>query len=210
MSANEPNPVERHFDSVASSYQTASTKSYWSGIRNRQSAVFMSLVGDVAGREVLELGCGAGYYTRLMLAAGARNIVAVDLSARMLDALPKERIEPVLADAITLDLGRRFDTLVSAGMLEFVPDPRAALLSAARHANSGAAFSILFPTRTLLGRAYRMFHRRHGFTVTLFDEQSLARLLEGSGWRLDRTIVSGPFSACARLIRMPATTGAQS
>ena len=194
-------PVEQYFNTVAGGYQDQSGKSAWAIVRRREATALMGLVGDVTGREILELGCGAGFYTRLLLAAGARNIVAVDLTQGMLDALPKERIEPVLADATRLDLGRRFALLVSAGMLEFVPEPLAALRSAARHADPGATLAILYPTRSLLGSAYRMFHRRHGFTVTLFDEALLTRLAADSGWTLDRIVPAGPFSACARLRR---------
>ena len=39
---------------------------------------------DVTGRRVLDLACGSGRYARLMAAAGAAEVVAVDFSAAML------------------------------------------------------------------------------------------------------------------------------
>jgi SAM-dependent methyltransferase len=68
-----------------------------------------------AGSEVLELGCGAGRITRALLAAGHR-VVAVDQSPAMLARVPSGA-ERILADATTVDLGRRFDGAVLGSYL---------------------------------------------------------------------------------------------
>src|SRR6185437_2572995 len=44
------------------------------------------LPGSLHGLRVLDLGCGLGYYAREMRTRGARDVVGVDLSERMLDA----------------------------------------------------------------------------------------------------------------------------
>ena len=67
------------------------------------------------GAEVLELGCGAGRITRALLAAGHR-VVAVDQSPAMLARVPAGA-ERILADATTVDLGRRFDGVVLGSYL---------------------------------------------------------------------------------------------
>lgn len=193
--------VQTYFDRVAGDYQQASSNPLWGRLRLREQRALLRLVGDIGGADVLELGCGAGFYTRLILAAGASHVVACDFSERMLAELPKERVTPLLGDAATVDPGRRFRHLVSAGMLEFVPDPAAVLRNAARFAEHGAGFTILYPTRNLLGRLYKRFHRRHGFDIQLFDADLLARLAGPAGWRLTATAGAGPYSAVARLER---------
>jgi len=193
--------VRTYFDGVAAGYQAASTSLLWGRIRRREQAAVAHLLGDVRGQDVLELGSGAGYYTRVLLDLGARHVWAVDISQAMLDGLPQDRVTPVLGDAAAVDVGRRFATLVSAGMLEFVPEPAAALANAARHAEAGARLVILYPTLGLAGRAYRAFHRRNGIAIRLFAPAEIETLADHSGWRIDDTKVSGPFSASARLIR---------
>jgi SAM-dependent methyltransferase len=43
-----------------------------------------AMVGDVAGRRVVDLGCGYGWFCRWAAAAGAAAVVGIDLSERML------------------------------------------------------------------------------------------------------------------------------
>jgi ubiquinone/menaquinone biosynthesis C-methylase UbiE len=193
--------VEAYFTGVASTYQAASNSALWSLVRRREAIRLMSLIGDVQGRDVLELGSGAGFYTRMLQERGARHIVAVDLSARMLDELPRHGITPIVGDATRVNPGRKFTHLLSAGMLEFVPRPHDVLANAARFAEPGAVFAILAPSRSLLGRGYKRFHARHGLQIGLFDRDILARLAEGTGWKIDSVQPAGPYSICARLIR---------
>lgn len=194
--------VRTYFDKVAAGYQAASTSLLWGRIRRREQRAVEHLLGDVQGLDVLELGSGAGYYTRVLLARGARHVWAVDISQAMLDGLPKERVTPVLGDAATVNVGRTFATLLSAGMLEFVADPAAALANAARHAEKGARLVILYPTLGLIGRAYRGFHRRNGMAIRLFTADEMAALATQTGWSIEATTASGPFSASALLIRV--------
>jgi 2-polyprenyl-3-methyl-5-hydroxy-6-metoxy-1,4-benzoquinol methylase len=45
---------------------------------------FRSLLPDVAGRRVLDLGCGAGQLARHLAERGAAEVIGVDLSEKML------------------------------------------------------------------------------------------------------------------------------
>jgi ubiquinone/menaquinone biosynthesis C-methylase UbiE len=194
--------VETYFDGVASKYQQASESTLWGIVRRREAARLMARLGGVSGQEVLELGSGAGYYTRLLLKEGAAHVYAVDLSARMLEQLPKERVTAILADATQVNPGKPFQLLLSAGMLEFVPEPAQALSNAARYAKPGARFAILFPKRSLLGRAYRRFHANHGMNIRLFDRALLESLVRDTGWHLEQVEAAGPYSSTAVLVRI--------
>jgi SAM-dependent methyltransferase len=193
--------VKSYFDRVADGYQSGSKGGLWSFVRTQEQTALLRMAGDVSGCDVLELGCGAGFYTRLLLAQGARHVFAVDFSERMLAELPKQSITPIQGDAALVDAGRQFDLIVSAGMLEFVPDPVAVLRNAARHATPGATLAILYPTAGLLGRAYRRFHRGHGFSIHLFDARRLRAIAAESGWAVAATSRAGPYSGTARLLR---------
>jgi ubiquinone/menaquinone biosynthesis C-methylase UbiE len=191
--------VRSYFDSVAPGYNGASQSPIWRIVRKREQQGLLAMAGAVAGRDILELGCGAGYYTRLLLAEGARHIWAVDFSERMLAELPSENVTAIHGDATSIDPGRSFDLIVSAGMLEFVPDPLAVLRNAARLATPGAVLVLLHPTTSLLGRAYQRFHRHNGMEIRLFSPELLDRMATDAGWRVARRGSAGPYSACARL-----------
>ncbi|MBV9247672.1 MAG: class I SAM-dependent methyltransferase [Acetobacteraceae bacterium] len=70
------------------------------------------LPASLDGARVLDLGCGLGYYAEEMRRRGAREVIAVDLSQRMLDAA-RQRIH---------DAGIK---LVRANLEEFIPEKMA-------------------------------------------------------------------------------------
>jgi SAM-dependent methyltransferase len=95
------------------------------------------------GMEIVELGCGSGYYTVAVAKAirPAGIVFAVDIQQGMLDKLKArmeeegvENIIPVLADAegdIPLDDGLA-DAVFSVTVLPEIPDPLKALLQVKR------------------------------------------------------------------------------
>jgi SAM-dependent methyltransferase len=115
------------------------------------------LLGDVRGRDVLEIGCGAAQCSRWLVAAGARA-TAFDLSAgqlreaRRLDARTGTRVDRLVqADAQRLPFADgSFDVVCSAfGGIPFVADSAAVMAEVARVLRPGGrfAFSVTHPTR---------------------------------------------------------------
>ena len=80
-------------------------------------------------KAVLEGGCGKGRHTRRVAGWGARDIVAVDLSAAVEVAFAStrgiENAHVIQADIYHLPLRRAFDYAFSVGVLHHLPDPRA-------------------------------------------------------------------------------------
>lgn len=83
----------------------------------------------VRDKVVLEGGCGKGRHTRRVAGWGARDIVAVDLSAAVEVAFASTRGLPnahiIQADIYQLPLRRIFDYAFSVGVLHHLPDPKA-------------------------------------------------------------------------------------
>ena len=186
--------VRAHFGARAAGYQAASERWPWDRLRESEAAVVGAVLGDLTGCEVLELGCGAGFYTRMMLARGAASVVAVDITPEMLEALPRERVLPVLGDAATIRIGRRFQRLLSAGVLEFVREPVTVLRNARAHAADGATMVVLAPNKSRLGRLYGLYHRCHGVPIHLFPPSGVAALAQTTGWRVTASRPAPPLS----------------
>lgn len=114
------------------------------------------LLGDVAGLDVLEVGCGAAQGARWVAGQGAR-VVAADLSAGMLREareLDRDARTPVpllQADATRLPLADgAFDLAFSAyGAVPFVADSAAVMCEVARVLRPGGrwVFSLTHPIR---------------------------------------------------------------
>jgi len=92
---------------------------------------FLGMVGDVRGLRVLDLACGDGFYTRVLKAAGAAEVVGVDISPAMVAlATQREQESPagiryVCADAAALPEVGTFDRVVAAYLLHYAPNRRA-------------------------------------------------------------------------------------
>lgn len=114
------------------------------------------LLGDVRGRRVLEVGCGAAQCSRWLTRAGAVP-VGVDLSlaqlrhGRALDAATGTSVVTVLADAQALPFGAgSFDLACSAfGGVPFVADSAAVMREVSRVLRPGGrwVFSVSHPMR---------------------------------------------------------------
>ena len=87
----------------------------------------MALCEPVAGKRVLDLGCGEGYCSRMLRQRGALEVVGLDLSEGMIElARQAERAQPWgirydTADAATVDLGdARFDLVVAVFLFNYL------------------------------------------------------------------------------------------
>ena len=115
-----------------------------------------ALLGPVAGRAVLEVGCGSGAGARWLTAAGALA-VGLDVSGGMLaQARPAEARSGLTAPLVQADAGalpfaaESFDLVCSAyGALPFVADLVAVHREVARVLRSGGrwVFSVTHPVR---------------------------------------------------------------
>ena len=114
------------------------------------------LLGEVAGRRVLEVGAGAAQCSRWLLGRGA-DVVAVDISvaqlraARAVDARLGARVPVLAADALQLPLARGcVDVAFSAyGAPQFVADAAGLQREVARVLRPGGrwVFSVTHPVR---------------------------------------------------------------
>jgi len=113
------------YDTIADLYVADIDRRPWNALYERPAT--LALLPDVHGKDVLDAGCGHGWYCSWLLANGAR-VVGVDRSARMAD-LAAARVgssariihgdisdlRHVLADAV-------FDVVLSSLMLHYVTD----------------------------------------------------------------------------------------
>lgn len=119
----------------------------------------LGMLGDVSGRRVLEVGCGAAQCARWLVSRGAAA-VGLDLSgaqlahARVVDRRAGWSVPVVQADACALPFASAsFDAVCSSyGAVPFVSDPAALHRDVARVLRPGGrwVFSITHPLRWAL------------------------------------------------------------
>ena len=97
---------------------------------------FLAVLGDVAGLNVLDAGCGEGYLSRILASRGA-NVTGIDIAARMVELAraqdPEGKISYQVADLCQPlpALQQHFDLVASYFVLNDVYDYRGFLATLA-------------------------------------------------------------------------------
>lgn len=115
----------RQYDAMAGAYAADNAESAYNAYYERPAT--LSLLGDVAGRRVLDAGCGAGPLTAWMVDHGA-VVTAMDVSAAMV-RLARDRVGDratfVVADLhqpLSFAADASFDLVVASLVLHYVRD----------------------------------------------------------------------------------------
>jgi toxoflavin synthase len=107
---------------IAEQYQQAKAQPWRSHV---ETYSFMSLIGDVEGKRVLDVACGEGHFTRLLREAGAAEVVGIDISERMIELAREEEkrhplgVEYRVEDARIVAEHPDFDFVVGAWLLVY-------------------------------------------------------------------------------------------
>jgi ubiquinone/menaquinone biosynthesis C-methylase UbiE len=111
------------YDAMAVEYANDNDDNSWNAYYERPATI--ELLGDVAGLDVLEVGCGSGPLTEWLVAQGAR-VTAFDVSPRMLQ-LAKERVgdsaQFLVADVtqpLTFAADQSIDIVVASLVLHYI------------------------------------------------------------------------------------------
>lgn len=133
-------------------YRTA--RGTWIGAREAATLIRLGEIG--AGRHVLDVGCGSGWFTRRFAATGA-SVTGLDNDAAMLAyARTQDASIPYISgDMLALPVpDKSFDVVTAVTSLCFVRDERRALAEMARVARHGIVLG-------LLHRHSLLYRRRH-------------------------------------------------
>ncbi len=158
----------------------------------------VALCGDVAGRRLLDVGCGSGYFAREMARRGAR-VTGVDIAPRMIEhARSREAAEPLGIDYRVLDAAElaaalppgTFDMATSCLALQDMPAPDAVLRAVHAVLRPGARFvvSIAHPCTDMPTREWEKDaagRKRRLCVDRYFDREPL--LYAWRGWAYDFT-----------------------
>jgi len=112
---------------------------------------FIDERAQLAGKRVLDVGCGGGLLAEAMAARGAR-VLGIDLSAAALDVARAHaqqsgvvvEYRDVAAEALAATDAGRFDVVTCLELLEHVPDPAALVGACARLVRPGG--NVFFST----------------------------------------------------------------
>jgi SAM-dependent methyltransferase len=139
---------------------------------------------------LMDVGCGPALKVRDLIAPHCSDLVLVDQPAA--EGLVRQSLDcPFVAadlDANDIDLGRKFDVIVCADVVEHLQDPARCLASIRRHLGSRSIALISTPERDCLyGKdCMRSMHPDH---VREWNAEEFRRYLATQGFRVVRTLL---------------------
>jgi SAM-dependent methyltransferase len=166
-----------------------------SGADAREPAV-RALV-EAAPRRVLEVGCGWGALAEWVAEATGAEVVATDLSPRMVELARERGLDARVADVQTLPFAdAEFDAAVAAWMLYHVPDLPRAIAELAR---------VLRPGGVLVAITNSAFHLQElrdlvgsGPSPSTFTRENGTGLLSAAFASVERIDVDGVYTFASR------------
>jgi SAM-dependent methyltransferase len=179
------------FDSLYDGRRTP----FWRWMDNRfRSDIYIRYLwtferlGDLAGRSVLDIGCGSGPYLLEALSRGASLVTGLDPAPQML-ALAGERLERTgVADRARLVEGyfpevelSPHDYGIVMGVMDYVEHPEKFLAALSQVIRTTAVLS--FPSRHWLRTPIRSVrYRLRRCPVYFYDEEQIRRLVNVAGF----------------------------
>jgi O-antigen biosynthesis protein len=127
-------------------------KERFSNVLDEHLARYALATRYTTGKHVLDAACGAGYGSLMMLQAGARSVVGVDISEECIRnakrAYSREDIDFITCDILKLDAAdASFDVIVSFETIEHIADGAAWIRETARLLKDGGLFIVSTPNR---------------------------------------------------------------
>jgi SAM-dependent methyltransferase len=114
--------MDTDYDRIAEQYKRAKLQPWRTHL---ERYTLLRLAGDVAGKAVIDLACGEGYYTRALRRQGAARVVGVDLSRAMIGLAEAEEarrplgVEYRVGDVRALEVPAEFDLAFAAYLLNY-------------------------------------------------------------------------------------------
>jgi predicted TPR repeat methyltransferase len=146
--------------------------------------------GDLAGKTVLDVGCGSGPYIVEALRQGARRVVGIDVSANMLDLARArvadmdalDRVELVRVDFAAWRPPEKYDATIVMGVLDYVEDADGFMgkVAAATSFRAAVSFPSLSWWRSPIRRARYIWKR---CPLYLYSRQRVEAVARNCGAR---------------------------
>jgi 2-polyprenyl-3-methyl-5-hydroxy-6-metoxy-1,4-benzoquinol methylase len=168
----------------------------------RRMRLLEALLGElaVAGKDVLDLGCGSGQVSVLAAKMGAR-VHAVDIAPRMLEIARRGAVAAGVADRVVFEEGdvaaRSYavaDVVLLVGVIEYYADMHALIRRAAESARH--ALVVAHTSRVLYRMLLRrlLFAMKGGAALYFHAIDEVVRAGEAAGLRLARRVDAHAFS----------------
>ena len=133
--------VQKHFDGDANRFDAIYraekgplarfVDNFWRGVVQKRLEINIQCLEPLAGKSVLDIGCGSGRFCVAFAARGARRVVGVDFAASMIRLARENARRSGVEDRCEFRLGSfpeavsdgPFDASTANGLFDYIEDP---------------------------------------------------------------------------------------
>ncbi len=138
----------------------------------------------IAGKTVLDVGCGPGVYSIALAEKGAARVTGVDFSANMIGIAKSraavsgqsDRCEFIVADITACNFKKKFDYTIVMGVMDYIPGPVEFIRHLIRHTEDKIFLS--FPEDKGILSAQRKYRYKKRCQLYMVTEESLRNILK--------------------------------
>lgn len=184
MRPEDKKKAQQYFESVSNAYDDKVSSGILSLPRRLERQAVLDFCDfPTSGPRVLDVGCGAGFYSLRAKALG-KHVTAVDSSPGMVKSVEAKVDKAFVTDLENQPFTEKYDVVICAGVLDFVLDPKKAFINLANAVEVGGRLVILGPRKGLGGLFYRIEKLCFGFRVNLFTLKWYEEVASQCGLRL--------------------------
>lgn len=91
---------------------------------------FLKIVGKIKNKSVMDLGCGSGFFTRILAKLKPNKIIGVDISSKLIEIAisienrDKFGIKYIVSDVLKLKINKTFDLITAVYLLNYNKDKK--------------------------------------------------------------------------------------
>jgi ubiquinone/menaquinone biosynthesis C-methylase UbiE len=143
----------------------------------------------IAGKSVIDIGCGPGHYSVALASAGAGRVLGVDFAPGMIDIARKRAARAGVTDRCSFELGdflnvsgdEKFDYAIVMGFMDYIEKPGELVEKVMRVCRGKAFFS--FPADGGPLAWQRRLRYRNRCPLYLYSEPQIRQIVSGVGAR---------------------------
>jgi len=193
--------VERYYDTKAADYDSGRAKGFLRWFVLAEKKALMENLSVKNGETIFDVGCGQGFYSHQIRNKKGKPF-GIDISPKMIKEYKKQGFKGEVIDIQKKHINKKFDKMLCAGALEFIPDPDEALHNMAKSLNKGKIFVLLCPPLSPVGLLYKTYHLTHGINIHLFSRSKIKSLLEKNGFKILKIERPHSFAMVVKSVRV--------
>ena len=181
----------RRFDAIYEDDKSALAKwvdDVWRGVVRRRFELTLQLLEPLAGKSLLDVGCGSGRYCIAYAERGAERVLGVDFAAAMIELAKDHASRAGVSDRCDFRagsfpdavFGERFDASSAMGFFDYVADP-APIIARMRELTQSKMVMSFPKSREWRVPARRLRFWLSGCPLFLYSEARVKAILSAAG-----------------------------